>query len=832
MRKTAVWFVMILYMAMLAPFSVDGSEDGRWNASTGCNCHGSSSSVTPTLSGFPTAYIAGTTYAMTVGVGGSPATGGFNLAVNKGTLSNPDANTQVSSNGLQATHGYSPGTISWTFDWTAPSTGAGSVNLNLAVLAGDNSGTKNSGDQYNTYSTSISEDVAANNAPSVTNVLLSPTTPTTLDDLTTTYTYADDDGDAESGTTFAWHLNGAVQTGHTTAVLPASATTRGESWHVVVTPSDGADAGTPVASSTVTIANSAPTVTNLEVSDETPDTTEDVSFSYQSDDPDGDVVTAMESRWRLGGALFSSLDNATTLPALATRAGDVWDVQVRVSDGTDMSAWFTSAVIVIGSSNQAPTVSDVVVTPEHPTSVDDLAVTWVEADPDGNEIDDRELIWMRNGMHEPAADGLNPLPSTFTARGEAWTAFVRVSDGETWSLLVSSTQYNVSNAAPISLTATLDSPTFSALDDLSINVTSEDPDGDDVTVSGVVWHLNGEPQTVGEDQLSLEGSALTRGDVWHAVVTLTDGEDETDVTTQAVTVQNAPPVITITWPEDANALSDLTPALQVEDVDGDAVTSTVAWYKNGFRDAGLSNLTSVPAEKLAPGQTWTVSIIASDGETTSENIQSTFVIPNLAPVAAVEVVSANLWINEAIVLSAESSSDADGAIASYRWSWNDQTQTGVVANLFLLDSTTVTLTVTDNSGDVSEETVTLTVTTGPTVFNLQTIQDGSGDVRLLWSWDGDEVAFNVLRNGELVTTTTDMTYTDSPPMSGQNTYTIQPVNDERTFNGAAKETAINVLVGEQEEPAPSSGLGIVLGGVLMLAMISIQILTARGGGRR
>ena len=77
------------------------------------------------------------------------------------------------------------------------------------------------------------------------------------------------------------------------------------------------------------------------------------------------------------------------------------------------------------------------------------------------------------------------------------------------------------------------------------------------------------------------------------------------------------------------------------------------------------------------------------------------------------------------------------------------------------------------------------------------------------------------------------TTTDTPiPMSGQNTYTIQPVNDERTFNGAAKETAINVLVGEQEEPAPSSGLGIVLGGVLMLTMISIQILTARGGGRR
>jgi len=832
MRKSTVWLIVILYMAMLAPLSVDGSEDGRWNASTGCNCHGSSSSVTPGLTGFPTAYIADTTYTLTVSVGGNPATGGFNLAVNKGTLSNPDLNAQVSGNGLQATHDYSPGTTSWTVDWKAPTTGSGSVNLNLAVLAGDNTGSKTSGDVYNTYSASISEEVSTNNAPTVSNLVLSPSTPTTLDDLTATYTYNDDDGDAESGTTFAWHLNGVQATGHTTAVLPASATTRGQSWHVVVTPSDGIDAGSPVPSSALTIANSAPLVTDITVSDEAPDTSEDVTFTYLSDDPDGDTITSTEVRWRLDSTPFSSLNNATTLPALATRAGDVWDVQVRVSDGTDMSEWFTSAVVVIGSSNQAPTVSDISVSPEEPTSVDDLAVTWIEADPDGDEIQERQLIWMKNGMHEPSADDLNPLPSTFTARGESWTAFVRVSDGETWSLLVSSTQYNVSNAAPVTVTATLDSPTYSAQDNLSINVTSEDPDGDEVSVSGVVWHLNGEPQTVGLNQLSLEGSALARGEAWHAVVTLTDGEDETTVTTQAMTVLNAPPVVSIVWPEDTNALNDLAPVIQVVDVDGDTITSTVAWYKNGFRDAGLSNLTSVPAEKLAPDQTWTVSVEATDGEASSETVQSTFVIPNLAPLAVIEVISSNLWINEVIVLSAASSSDADGSIASYRWTWDGQTQSGEVANLLLFDSTSVTLTVTDTNGETDEETLAISVDTGPTVLDLQTIQDGSGDVRLLWSWNGDDVAFNVLRNGELVATTTDTTYTDSPPMSGANTYTIQPFNDDRTFNGGAHEVGVDVLLGVQEDPAPSSNLGLVLGAVLLLAMIAMQVLAARGGGRR
>ena len=49
------------------------------------------------------------------------------------------------------------------------------------------------------------------------------------------------------------------------------------------------------------------------------------------------------------------------LPSLATRPGDVWTVEVRVSDGTDLSSWLTSDAITVGSSNQAPAVSNVVI---------------------------------------------------------------------------------------------------------------------------------------------------------------------------------------------------------------------------------------------------------------------------------------------------------------------------------------------------------------------------------------------------------------------------------------------------------------------------------------
>ena len=228
----------------------------------------------------------------------TPGTAGFNLDVNRGTLSNGDANTQVSSNGRQATHAYAPGTTSWTMDWTAPPPArAASCSNSPSCQGTETDGT--SGDDHNTYSISVAEEVSTNADPVASNVLITPSTPDTTDDLTVSYTYSDDDGDAESGTTVAWFKDGASQPAHTALILPSTATAKGEAWYAVITPSDGEDDGAPVASPTVNVLNRAPDVLNLAVSDEAPDTNDDVSFSFQTNDEDGDAIAFTESRWLL-----------------------------------------------------------------------------------------------------------------------------------------------------------------------------------------------------------------------------------------------------------------------------------------------------------------------------------------------------------------------------------------------------------------------------------------------------------------------------------------------------------------------------------------------------
>ena len=828
-KRSALLAVVFLFM--FAPLgSVVAKDDGMFNRSNGCGCHGGTG-VTAQLSGLPNAYVAATTYSLTVAMSGTPNTGGFNLEVNRGALSNPDANSQVSANGFQATHGYAPGTTSWTMDWTAPSTGSGNVQFNLAVLAANGNG-GTSGDSYGTSSISLAEDVPSNVAPTASSVAIAPNDPTTSDALTVTYIFNDDNGDGESGTTIEWYQNGILQSSHTGLTLPSTATSKGESWYASVLPSDGTNTGAAASSNTVVIGNSAPTVTDILPSSEAPDTNDDVTFTYQTDDVDGDTVSQVENRWRLDGALVSTLENTTTLPAVATRPGDVWEIEVRVSDGTDFSAWFTSPSIVIGSSNQPPVISEVILSSTTAiTTLHDIIATWSEADPDGDVIDGHEIIWSKNGETVSQADGMNPLPATFTTKGDQWSVSVRAWDGEAWSPWTSSPALTVANAAPVVVSVNLTSPSFSALHDLSVNLSTNDVDGDQVQLTQVQWFLNDVEQTSLANAAPLSASELTRGDVWYAVITVGDGTDQAQATTPSVVIVNAAPTVSIQWAEETNALTDLMPTISVDDADDDETTYTTVWFKNGFRDATLGNASSVSLEKLAPEQTWRLVVVAHDGSEASMPAEATVTLVNQHPVPVIEVVSTNVWVDEATVLSAETSTDADGSIVAYRWTWEGGATTGERPTVVVSEATTITLTITDSNGAEANTTVRLVPSAGPSVQNLQAVHDGRGQVTMTWTWTGDVASFNVLRNGERVATTNEMTHVDLPLMSGLNTYTVQPFTDERTFLKGTSEVALKVDDVVIEQPEPATGLGYGLGGSMVFLLILLQFMMRRGGER-
>tara|TARA_B100000676_G_scaffold58987_1_gene58130 strand:+ start:842 stop:6118 length:5277 start_codon:yes stop_codon:yes gene_type:complete len=158
-RGIAILVLMVMVLAV--PEGAFAYSSGKTGSSaTGCgggSCHGSTNTVTPTLTtGIPNSgYTPGAVYSLTIaGSGGVSGTkGGFNLDASSGIFSNPGTNTQIV--GGEVTHSNS-NARTWTVDWTAPSSGAGDVTFLLAVnFANGNGGA--SGDSWGTDSWTISE---------------------------------------------------------------------------------------------------------------------------------------------------------------------------------------------------------------------------------------------------------------------------------------------------------------------------------------------------------------------------------------------------------------------------------------------------------------------------------------------------------------------------------------------------------------------------------------------------------------------------------------------------------------------------------------------------
>ena len=247
--------VVIATLVLLTLPTLEGYSSGIHNqASNGCTCHYSGSA--PTINhNFPTTYNGGQAYTIQISVTGgvSGSGGGFNVVVDKGTLSTPGMGimaVKVDSSGLSATHTTSS-YRSWSFDWTAPSTGSGTVDVEIAAITA-NANNANSGDAWTTTSITIPEPGPTNTAPTASNVYISDTPgPATAitkayydATLYANYDYNDQDGDNEAGTEIRWLKGGLSQAQYDDQVtLPASALSIGDLWSMTVTPTDGTDAG-------------------------------------------------------------------------------------------------------------------------------------------------------------------------------------------------------------------------------------------------------------------------------------------------------------------------------------------------------------------------------------------------------------------------------------------------------------------------------------------------------------------------------------------------------------------------------------------------------------
>ena len=144
---------------------------------------------------------------------------------------------------------------------------------------------------------------------------------------------------------------------------------------------------------------------------------------------------------------------------------------------------------------------------------------------------------------------------------------------------------------------------------------------------------------------------------------------------------------------------------------------TIASYAWNFGDTETGTGVS-PTHAYASAGTYTVTLTVTDDDggtaTTTRSVTVTAPPPNQAPFAAFTATTNGLTAN----VTAAASTDSDGTIVSYDWSFGDgDVQSGVTASRTYAtgDTYSVTLTVTDDDGATTTITKNVTVTMPPVV---------------------------------------------------------------------------------------------------------------------
>jgi hypothetical protein len=507
---------------------------------------------------------------------------------------------------------------------------------------------------------SEAEILVLNTPPAVETVTLEPTVPLTTEDVVATVTVDDEDGDTVT-LAYSWHL-GDAETGYQDAILPASATTRGDVWTLHITPSDDEKSGDEVLAS-VNIDNTAPVITSVILDETEVYEADTIGMVVHTDDADGDGVS-LEYTWHVDEELVLQGPQATL-------SGEHFDKHQQVTvtvtpndgfvEGDPVSA---GPVTVL---NTAPGITGVEISPTEiyeATELDCLAQGWTDddGDPEGYEV-----IWYVAGA---ALEIDESLDGTHFDRGDIVSCRVRPWDGEEYGEQHESSAFTVLNSAPVVSTATLSSTSPAEGDTLTVTVAHDDDDGDAVALD-YAWYVDG--SAVGTED-RLDSTLFDKHQSIHVEVTPNDGlEDGLTVSSSSATAMNTPPEVTslLLSPTEPYTDATITTSVSTTDADGDAVSLAYTWIVDG----GATSETGSSLDGLSwfdKHQQVTVRITPSDGEDDGSVYTSSVTVlnsPPSAPAVAIEPEQPLAGQDGLLCSLTAESTDDDGDEIGYAIAW-------------------------------------------------------------------------------------------------------------------------------------------------------------------
>jgi len=365
--------------------------------------------------------------------------------------------------------------------------------------------------------------------PEARDVTLTPDPAWVGDDLVASYTYYDANSDAKTTERIRWYKDGVDQPVYANLTkLPWTATSDGQDWYFRVRCHDGSGWSAWSASNHVTITDPGPTAPearDVTLAPEHPHTEAGLTAAYTYYDANGDAQMAERIRWYKDGAYQLALANQREVPSSATAEGETWYFRVRCHDGTAWGLWWASNQVTVVP-NTAPEAREATLTPDPPTTSQDLTATYTYYDVNGDAQMAERIRWYKDGIDQLALANQHDVPSSATAEGETWYFRVRCHDGIAWGLWWASNQVTiVPNTPPEAreVTLTPDPPTTNQ--DLIASYTYYDADSDPEAASRIRWYKDTVYQAAYDNLATLPSSATAVGEHWYFRVRVNDGTD-------------------------------------------------------------------------------------------------------------------------------------------------------------------------------------------------------------------------------------------------------------------------------------------------------------------
>lgn len=521
--------------------------------------------------------------------------------------------------------------------------------------------------------------IGCNDPPQAGVLTITPDAPFTTDELVASFTEPPtDDNDDELTLEWTWRLEDTVVGDLTTERVPAGRTARGQVWTAEAIAMDKRESSEPMTAS-VTVANSPPTVT-LSGPDPAATTVDDLAVQADANDADGDTLE-LTYTWTVNGT--TTTFDGPTVPADATAKGEVWEVEVTVSDQDGPGETQRAATTIL---NAAPSLATAQIAPDEireETVVTCATTGW--ADPDGDP-ESANITWLVNGGE--VATGPELTGSSF-AKGDAVACRAEPDDGESVGVPVQSEPVTVRNTVP-SITAASFTPAAVRTAD-AVEATFEgivDADGDTVTLA-FSWTVNG---AVVSTAAILAAESHAKGDVIGLTVVPNDGmEDGPGFVLDDITVLNTAPEVSSASITPGLARTDdvlsVTPVLF--DIDGDDVEVAYSWTVDTVATATTATLDGTTA--FDKGDAVAVTLTPTDGEDTGIAFPTASItIANTAPTApGVDIDPPTPLVGVSLeCLIDEEAFDADGDPITYtaRWEVDGSAYTSATTTDFTNDT--------------------------------------------------------------------------------------------------------------------------------------------------